>query len=355
MARSLKYGLCLLCGLGVILLIWASYMYVAHIRYQGNAEEIAFQSSPGVTMRGWFIKPDTPDPHPAVILLHGSGPLSGDHPVVHTFANAFLRVGISVLTYDKRGVGISGGTFNHNDYDAFIEDTIHAVGYLQSRDDVETTAIGLLGSSEGGWFAPEIALRTGPIAFIVNRAGPPLSWIETNLWEKRHRLVDSGVSDHLVEQAIELRGRILRFLVESNADQTLIESEVWQQIEADIEAFNTFYGNDEAWMKQEAFRFGSLANTAAFWKRWPRAIGYDPQPFIAQTDIPMLYIFAENDRNVPTVASVEYLQSLKASSIDVRVIPGVEHSMLSPSALIYGGHPDFINAIGPWAWSTVRD
>jgi pimeloyl-ACP methyl ester carboxylesterase len=355
MAHMTKHGLRLLGVLGVILLIWASYMYVARIRYQGTVEDIAFQSSPAVTMRGWFVKPDTPGPHPAVIFLHGSGPLSGDHPVVHVFANAFLRAGIAVLTYDKRGVGISGGTFNHNDYDAFIEDAVHAVEYLQSRTDVDASAIGLVGSSEGGWFTPEVASRTGAIAFIVNRAGPPLSWIETNLWEKKHDLSSSGIPDQLMEHAIDLRGRILRFLVEVNADRSLVESAVWQEIEADIDAFNRAYGNDEFWMKQDSIRFESLADTAAFWSRWQRAVGYDPQPYIEQTEIPMLYVFAENDRNVPTAKSVDYLQSLKANNIEVRVIPGVEHSMLSPAALIYGSHPGFINLIGPWASSKVRN
>jgi pimeloyl-ACP methyl ester carboxylesterase len=354
-AHILKYGLRVLGVLGIVLLIWASYMFVALIRYQGTVEDIAFQSGSSVTMRGWFVKPNTPGPHSAVILLHGSGPLSGDHPAVRIFANAFLRSGFAILTYDKRGVGISDGTFNHNDYDAFIEDAVHAVAYLQSRADVDANAIGLLGSSESGWFTPEVASRTGAIAFIVNRAGPPLSWIETNLWEKRHDLSSSGVPNQLVEHAIDLRGRILRFLVKVNADRSLVESAAWQEIEADVDAFNKAHGNDEFWMKQDSVRFGSLADTAAFWSLWQRAIGYDPQPFIEQTEIPMLYVFAENDRNVPTAKSVRYLQSLNAINIEVRIIPGVEHSMLSPAALIYGSHPGFINLIGPWASSKVRN
>ena len=184
MLRLAKYLAVILGALIVVVAAWAGYMYVAHIRYGGSVEEVSFQSSDDITMRGWFVAPNKPGRHPAVIMLHGSGPLSGDHPVVKVFANAFLRSGISVLTYDKRGVGSSGGTFNHNGYIDFIEDGINAVQYLKSRSDVDPLAIGLLGSSEGGWFAPEIAARTESIAFIVNRAGPPLSWIETNLWEK---------------------------------------------------------------------------------------------------------------------------------------------------------------------------
>ena len=164
-------------------------------------------------MKGLLIKPDGSGPHPVVVLLHGSGPLAGDGPPVRAMANAFLRSGIGVLAYDKRGVGSSGGTFHHNAYGDFIDDGINAVRYLASREDVDPDAIGLLGSSEGGWFAPEIAVRTGAVAFIVDRAGSPLPWIETNLWQLRHDLVNDGVSGDLLSEAVELHELVWRFLV----------------------------------------------------------------------------------------------------------------------------------------------
>ena len=154
-----------------------------------------------------------------------------------------------------------------------------------------------------------------------------------------------------MDEAVELLGQVLKFLVEVNANPLLVESEKWREIDKKIDAFKRKYGQDQTWLKQEAVRFGTLSDTAVFWKKWDRALGYDPQPFIEQLDIPMLYIFAENDKNVPTASSVQYLESLQGqshSNIEIRVIPGVEHSMLSPEALIHGSHPEFINVIGPW-------
>ncbi len=66
------------------------------------------------------------------------------------YGNAFLRSGVAVLTYDKRGVGSSGGTFGRNRYPDFIDDGISAVRYLQSRSDVAAGSIGLFGSRVGG-------------------------------------------------------------------------------------------------------------------------------------------------------------------------------------------------------------
>ncbi len=206
--KLVKYAFIVLGVVVAVVGVWAIHTY----RYKGVVEDVSFQSG-DVTMKGLFIKPDGPGPHPVVVLLHGSGPLPGDGPPVRIMANAFLRSGIGVLAYDKRGVGSSGGTFDHNAYGDFIDDGINAVRYLASREDVVPDSIGLLGSSESGWFTPEIAVRTGSVAFILNRAGSPLPWVETNLWELKHELVNDGVSGDLLSEAVELHELVWRLLV----------------------------------------------------------------------------------------------------------------------------------------------
>lgn len=157
--KSVKYTFVAIGFVVAIAGIWAIHTY----RFRGVVEHISFQSGE-VTMNGLFIKPAGPGPHPTVVLLHGSGPLPGDGPPVRIMANAFLKSDIATLTYDKRGVGSSGGTFRRNAYGDFIDDGISAVRYLESRDDVDRDAIGLLGSSEGSLIAPEIAARSGTVA-----------------------------------------------------------------------------------------------------------------------------------------------------------------------------------------------
>jgi dipeptidyl aminopeptidase/acylaminoacyl peptidase len=102
-----------LATLASIVVMWVATMYMVHIRYNGSVENISFQTG-DVTLRGWFIKPKGPGPHPVVVLLHGAGPLTGDSLPARIPTNAFLRSGVAVLTYDKRGVGESGGRFERN-------------------------------------------------------------------------------------------------------------------------------------------------------------------------------------------------------------------------------------------------
>jgi len=41
--------------------------------------------------------------------------------------------------------------------------------------------------------------------------------------------------------------------------------------------------------------------------------------------------------------------------IEIRVIPGVKHDMLSAAALLWGSDPAFIDVIGPWAAAKARE
>ncbi|MBT5925978.1 MAG: alpha/beta fold hydrolase [Verrucomicrobia bacterium] len=335
-----------------ILFALSSFWLLNTFRYKGVVEQISF-SSDEVTMKGLYIKPDAPGPYPSVVLLHGSGPLPADGPPVRVIANALLKHGVAVLCYDKRGVGASGGTFRHNAYDDFVEDGINAVHYLNSRNDVDHKAIGLLGSSEGSIIAPEIALRSKSVAFVIHRAGIAVDAIECNLWEQRHEQIDRGISGDLLEDSIRLQQLIFEMLVESKKDPKTVESESWHQVDAEIVSFNQKYRSNETWIKHGK-RFGNkLADWERFFEGVASAIAYDPQPFIEQLDIPMLYIFAEKDENVPTSASVKYLKSLKMNSskqLDIRIIPDVDHSMITPISFVRTGSfvPQFLDAMGPW-------
>ena len=348
MARRMKTLLIFLVTLAATMFVWIAYMYAVHYRFGGSVETVYFHSDE-ITLRGWFVKPGGAGPHPAVIILHGSGPETGDSAAARVMTNALLRSDVSVLTYDKRGVGGSGGDFVKTAYGDFIEDGIRAVQYLKSRSDVATDAIGLLGSSEGGWFAPEIAHRTGDVSFIINRVGPPLPWIETNLWEARHDLMADGVLGDVLDESLRIRDMVWRFVLEVDADPALAGGEKWKRIDAALAGFDVSHGS---YIKK-------LPDyDPAFYGRLAAYIGYDPQPYIERLSIPMLYVFAGEDENVPTAEAVAYLQALQTQEgkdVEFRVIPGVKHNMLSAAALFSGGFdPAFIDLIGPWAATKAR-
>src|SRR5690606_26570644 len=72
-----------------------------------------------LTLAGTLTLPEGEGPHPAMILISGSGPQDRDEslePIAQIkpfrlIADHLTRHGVAVLRYDDRGVGGSGGTF----------------------------------------------------------------------------------------------------------------------------------------------------------------------------------------------------------------------------------------------------
>ena len=103
-----------------------------HIRIHGESEPIEFSSADGTVLVGEVRLPAGPGPHPAVILVHGSGPSDSSEIDYRYNSNAFLKKGLAVLVYHKRGAGRSGGDFDTATYAHFAEDLLAGVQALRA-------------------------------------------------------------------------------------------------------------------------------------------------------------------------------------------------------------------------------
>ena len=54
-------------------------------------------------LAGTLLVPARPGPHPAVVMIHGSGAATRD--ALWPWADMYARAGIAVLIHDKRGTG----------------------------------------------------------------------------------------------------------------------------------------------------------------------------------------------------------------------------------------------------------
>lgn len=133
-------------------------------------EEVAFTSSDGVTLSGWYIPSRN---RAAVILLHGYG---GNRLEMIWRADMLARHGYGVLLYDQRASGESGGDVRS--YGWFdVNDVAAALDFLQSRDDVDPERIGILGFSVGGQVALRAAAQTDRIKAVA-ADGPSMAIIQ---------------------------------------------------------------------------------------------------------------------------------------------------------------------------------
>jgi fermentation-respiration switch protein FrsA (DUF1100 family) len=134
--------------------------------------------------------PDGPGPFPAVVLVHGSGPMDRDETIgkTHLFADlarALAAHGIASLRYDKRTFAY--GDVLSNDItleDEVLADAIDATRVLAARPEIDASRVVVVGHSLGGMLAPEIASRAGGvagIALLAPPARPPLAILRDQL------------------------------------------------------------------------------------------------------------------------------------------------------------------------------
>ncbi|MHA8100484.1 alpha/beta hydrolase family protein [Aquirufa nivalisilvae] len=144
-------------------------------------QDIKFESQ-GITLAGSVLLPK--NPFAAVVIVHGSDPVKREME----FAKRLAKAGIAVLTYDKRGVGESGGiyvgpTVGTNNIDTtnlnlLSHDANSAVNTFRTYLKGKKMPIGLVGFSQAGWIIPIAASKNPHIAFMVLFSCPTITTLE---------------------------------------------------------------------------------------------------------------------------------------------------------------------------------
>jgi len=144
--------------------------------YGHKTEEVEFHNK-GAILSGTLVQPRRVVA--AIVLIHGSG----QEQRMIALSQELAEQGIATLTYDKRGVGKSGGVYagpevGTNNIDAenlslLASDAAAAADELALRlPSNPTVSIGLMGGSQAGWIIPLAALQSSSVEFMVIWSGP---------------------------------------------------------------------------------------------------------------------------------------------------------------------------------------
>ncbi|WP_316804113.1 alpha/beta hydrolase family protein [Pedobacter nototheniae] len=146
-----------------------------------STENVEFNSA-GVTLAGAIFKPK--HLYGAVVIVHGSGQATR----MEEMAKFLAQNGIAVLTYDKRGVGKSGGVYvgpevGTNNIDSanlnlLALDVNAASNMLLAHLPAKHGQLGLIGFSQAGWVIPIAAQKNPKINFMVLFSGPVVTTLE---------------------------------------------------------------------------------------------------------------------------------------------------------------------------------
>jgi hypothetical protein len=280
---------------------------------------VAFSSDDGTLLHGRILAPMCPGPHPTVVAVHGSGPVDRHGGTYHTF---FLRHGIAVLAYDKRGYTSDPDAWREPDLATLSADAAAALRYAARRPEVDADRIGFFGSSQAGWVVPRAAVEATETDFMILRAGAATRNLDTILHEVRQDLRLEGLEGLDLDYAIDLRDEIYRIAAEGGSL-------------TDAEALADTY-REETWYVA-AIGEGSVTDrwSPESWARLSRNLDVTPARWIERFDRPVLWFLAELDENVPLVPSRAELErafgAAPSSDHEIVVVEGALHSFLVPS------------------------
>lgn len=286
------------------------------------------------TLAGTLFLPLGAGPHPAVVLVHGSGKVGRSSWEYRGLGNMFAAHGFAALVYDKRGVGESTGVLADATFDDLANDAVAAVTFLTSCPDVDRRRIGLMGTSQGGWLAPLAASRSRDVAFLILDKAAAVSVQDQELDRVEYTMRSEKYSADDIAAALDYTRAVFR-------------------------AAYTGEGRDDLAKRTELVRGAKwievvqLVESDADLRGW-RLERYDPEAVLRRTRVPVLALYGERDTLVPPDENIskmrEYLAAANNPDVTVVVLPGEGHNRYRGAGL-EGGRWDWPD--GFWVWDRV--
>jgi pimeloyl-ACP methyl ester carboxylesterase len=266
-----------------------------------KSEHVRFTNK-DIQLTGRLLLPTSRSRHPAVILVHGSGPESRD--AILPFARFLVRHGVAVLGYDKRGVGESTGDWNTSSLDDLADDVLAAFRYLETRSDIDKKQIGLLGISQASAVMPLAVVREPKVAFLISLSSGGVPFAETDLDYTRNEMKMTGAPETAINQQVAATTLLYDFLR---------TGEGWEKYAGTLPP-GTVRKDDPRW---EGLRKMAL---------------YDPTPTLEKLRLPVLAIWGSLDNiTMPDKQKPLWEKDLRKSGnrdYSLVVVPKGDHDML---------------------------
>ncbi len=316
-----------------------------------SSTEVSFQNAKAkISLAGTLTLPQGKGPFPAVVLVHGSGPLDRDetikdHKIFLVLADHLSKQGIAVLRYDKRGIAASKGDYKSATTFDFADDAQAAVDYLRTRSEINHNKLGMIGHSEGGLIAPMLAANDPTLKFIVLMGAPGVRTDAVLLEQSRLTLLANGESQTEIEKAQKVFRETYAIMNSGVDDKTISER---------LKAYF-----DQAEKNGDLDKGAGAKQLSRLEKPWFRAfIKYDPAPTLAKVKQATLVLNGELDLQVPAKMNLDGIRaSMKTNeNVMIKELPKLNHlfqTATTGSSAEYGKieetlSPIALDAISGW-------
>lgn len=260
---------------------------------------------------------------PAFIFIQGSGNIpyqTAYSDFLQTHLESLLQQGFALLYYNKRGVGGSTGNSRKADFYDRASDTYAAVKFLKQHPAIDTSGIGVVGHSQGGWIVQLVLSQHADVAYGISLAGPTIS--------VREQLQEDFQSNYACKGFLE--NKSLRKAKRKTAVVLTIAT---------------------------LFPFGNL-------RQLKKIRRYSHQNILPKIQQPLLLLFAENDELVFPAENIYRLQAAFPVGIPLNVqhhtIPNADHSFNQIEKCYTGKRrgkpaaPEVTKIIQDWAKNSIE-
>jgi len=301
----------------------------AHAPAAGTVSEPASASTRDVqfasgklVLAGTLHVPEGMGQRPAVVLLHGSGPLSRDSELTGQLAMKFgctvdlfedlaeglQNDGFVVLRYDKR----TCGPFNDcgdNDYPFpglthvvgdLLADATAAVQFVAKQPEVDPKRVYVVGHSEGGVLVPKLLTDVAELRGGVMLAAPHWS------------------IDRVLEEQVSFLREVLTQQGMSETSQNAILSELNRQVAATKGLRAGTYGG------------GVIGGAPSVYWKSLMDLGDQSAALAAATPKPLMALSGDYDWNVPPRETEDWRRTFSSQDPAVhraKVLPCITHAM----------------------------
>jgi pimeloyl-ACP methyl ester carboxylesterase len=308
--------------------------------------DVTFTNGP-VTLSGTLIVPVDGGPVPAVVFLHGSGPMT--RAGFRQYAESFARLGVAGLFYDKRGTGSSTGSWVTASLDDLARDALAAVAYLKGEEGIAPQHIGFWGISQGGWTGPRAAALSGGAGFMILISGGGATPRESEMFSYRNEFEHAGLSPAEMSQGFDILDDYFHYLATGEGRPDLVGR------------LATMAANQESQLHLLAQQIDRILPSPENRANWSWVATYDPAGDIASLRCPVLIMFGDQDQEAPPGLSVQSWRDGLAAAGDedatIMVFPGAGHGIRMGRHGADGGRPPFADgyreAMLGWLWLHV--
>ncbi|MBN2354665.1 YhcH/YjgK/YiaL family protein [candidate division KSB1 bacterium] len=313
-----------------------------------STETIAFKTLQ-FEIVGHLHMPGGPEPHPAIIIVHGDG--RGTRGYYRAMREKFNTAGYATFIWDKPGFGESKGPFS--DDSTLTERAailLHAIRTLKTHPRLNPDRIGVWGVSQAGYVIP-LALQQGAdIAFMILVGAPGEDGVQQTAYFVSRQILCEGASEIQAMEADSLAAGVLR-----------------AQTYEEYVAYGRTLLDRYPLVKVIDFMAGILPR-----ERWsPRKRDgesfFNPMPIIARTPIPALVFYGELDKNVdPIQGAAAYRTALAKAGNEhsqVVLLPEVDHDMVPcktgcmrerNNRSSWRVHPEYLDGMIKWLKNTEK-